>query len=60
MPLYEFEGKGPVVDAQAFVHPLAVLIGDVTIVANGLNSCERKVGRPCPHSKLLKPGEFSQ
>jgi phenylacetic acid degradation protein len=33
MPLYEFEGKKPFVDAEAFVHPLAVLIGDVTIDA---------------------------
>ncbi len=33
MPQYEFEGKRPWVDAQAFVHPLAVLIGDVTIEA---------------------------
>lgn len=33
MPLYEFEGKSPRVDAKAFVHPLAVLIGDVTVEA---------------------------
>ena len=33
MPLYELEGKKPLVDAEAFVHPLAVLIGDVTIEA---------------------------
>ena len=33
MPLYEFEGKRPLVDGQAFVHPLAVLIGAVTIEA---------------------------
>jgi len=33
MPLYEFEGKRPWVDSEAFVHPLAVLIGDVTIEA---------------------------
>jgi phenylacetic acid degradation protein len=33
MPLYEFEGKRPFVDAEAFVHPLAVLIGGVTIEA---------------------------
>jgi phenylacetic acid degradation protein len=33
MPLYEFEGKSPFVDIEAFVHPLAVLIGDVTIEA---------------------------
>jgi phenylacetic acid degradation protein len=33
MPLYEFEGKRPLVDAEAFVHPLAALIGDVTVEA---------------------------
>lgn len=31
MPCYEFEGVRPVVDAAAFVHPTAVLIGDVVI-----------------------------
>lgn len=31
MPWYQFEGKRPAVDPKAFVHPLAVLIGDVTI-----------------------------
>ena len=31
MPAYSFEGFTPVVDARAFVHPLAVLIGDVTV-----------------------------
>lgn len=31
MPSYEFEGKRPVIAATAFVHPLAVLIGDVEI-----------------------------
>jgi phenylacetic acid degradation protein len=31
MPAYEFEGLRPVVDASAFVHPTAVLIGDVVI-----------------------------
>lgn len=31
MPWYEFEEKRPSVDAEAWVHPLAVLIGDVTI-----------------------------
>ena len=31
MPAYEFEGLRPVVDASAFVHETAVLIGDVTI-----------------------------
>ena len=33
MSLYEFEGKRPWVDSEAFVHPLSVLIGDVTIEA---------------------------
>jgi phenylacetic acid degradation protein len=31
MPCYAFEGFTPVVDRQAFVHPLAALIGDVTV-----------------------------
>ncbi|HIB01723.1 MAG TPA: phenylacetic acid degradation protein PaaY [Phycisphaerales bacterium] len=31
MPIYEFEGIKPVVDPTAFVHPTAVLIGDVII-----------------------------
>ena len=31
MPAYTFEGFTPVVDPQAFVHPLAVLIGDVWV-----------------------------
>ena len=29
--LYSFEGRSPVVDASAFVHPLAVVLGSVTI-----------------------------
>ena len=31
MPAYEFEGVRPVVDPTAYVHPTAVLIGDVII-----------------------------
>ena len=31
MPCYEFEGVRPVVDPTAFIHPTAVLIGDVII-----------------------------
>ncbi len=31
MSNYEFEGKSPLVDSDAFVHPDAVLIGDVRI-----------------------------
>ena len=31
MPAYEYEGIRPVVDPTAFVHPTAVLIGDVII-----------------------------
>ena len=31
MPIYAFEGITPVVDPSAFVHPTAVLIGDVII-----------------------------
>ena len=33
MPFYEFEGKRPYVDIEAFVHPQAVLIGDVIVEA---------------------------
>lgn len=33
MPLYELDGVAPRVDAEAFVHPDAVVIGDVTIGA---------------------------
>jgi phenylacetic acid degradation protein len=36
MPCYEFEGIRPVVDPSAFVHPQAVLIGDVIVGANCL------------------------
>ncbi len=36
MPSYEFEGIRPVVDPAAFVHPTAVLIGDVIIGARCL------------------------
>jgi carbonic anhydrase/acetyltransferase-like protein (isoleucine patch superfamily) len=31
MPIYEFAGKRPVISQTAFVHPEAVIIGDVTI-----------------------------
>lgn len=31
MPTYEFEGIRPVVDRAAFVHPNAILIGDVVV-----------------------------
>lgn len=33
MPCYAFDGLHPVVDATAFVHPDAVLIGDVRVAA---------------------------
>src|ERR1700727_2093927 len=33
MPIYEIEGVVPRIDADAFVHPEAVVIGDVTIGA---------------------------
>lgn len=36
MPCYEFEGIRPVVDPSAFVHPTAVLIGDVIVGPNCL------------------------
>ena len=31
MPIYEFEGKGPRIGATSYIHPTAVLIGDVVI-----------------------------
>lgn len=34
MPIYEFNGKKPVISPEAFVHPDAVIIGDVTIGAD--------------------------
>ncbi|MCF8127476.1 MAG: gamma carbonic anhydrase family protein [Deltaproteobacteria bacterium] len=33
MPFYELENKSPIVNAKAFVHPDAVLIGDVKVDA---------------------------
>lgn len=33
MPFYEFEGKAPTVDREAFIHPTAVLIGNIRISA---------------------------
>lgn len=33
MPCYAIDGVGPIVDSTAFVHPMAVLIGDVIIGA---------------------------
>ena len=33
MPFYEFEGKKPWINPKAFIHPEAVLIGDVEIDA---------------------------
>src|SRR6202050_4768841 len=33
MPIYELEGVAPRIDADAFVHPDAVVIGDVVIGA---------------------------
>jgi len=33
MPIYKFENKCPNVNDQAFIHPEAVLIGDVTVDA---------------------------
>lgn len=31
MPLYEFEGKRPVIPESCFIHPQAVIIGDVVL-----------------------------
>lgn len=44
MAYYEFEGKRPSVAAGSYVHPLAAIIGDVTIGANcyiGPGACLR-------------------
>lgn len=34
MPLYEFEGRRPTISPSAFIHPQAVIIGDVQIGDN--------------------------
>jgi len=34
MPIYEFNGRRPVISPEAFVHPEAVIIGDVVIGAH--------------------------
>ena len=31
MPIYEIEGRRPTIDSSAFIHPEAVLIGDVRV-----------------------------
>jgi carbonic anhydrase/acetyltransferase-like protein (isoleucine patch superfamily) len=31
MPIYEYDGKQPTISASSFIHPCAVIIGDVTI-----------------------------
>ena len=41
MPLYEFEGKRPSIDSKAFVHPNAVLIGEVVVEAHCYVGAER-------------------
>ena len=59
MPCYEFEGIRPVVDPTAFVHPTAVLIGDVIVGAGCLvgpcASLRGDIGR-----LILKPGSNVQ
>ena len=34
MALYEFEGKRPVIPASCFIHPQAVIIGEVVLGEN--------------------------
>ena len=34
MPLYEFEGKRPVIPDSCFIHPQAVIIGEVKMGEN--------------------------
>lgn len=55
MPCYEFEGVRPVVDPTAFVHPSAILIGDVIIgpgcLVGPCASLRGDIGR-----LILKPG----
>ncbi|MDO8251930.1 MAG: phenylacetic acid degradation protein PaaY, partial [Rhodoferax sp.] len=44
MPCYSIEGVVPVIDPSAYVHPTAVLIGDVIVGENcyvGPNACLR-------------------
>jgi carbonic anhydrase/acetyltransferase-like protein (isoleucine patch superfamily) len=36
MPIYEFDGKKPVISPHAYVHPDAVIIGDVSIGSDSL------------------------
>lgn len=59
MPCYEFEGVRPVVDAEAFVHPTAAVIGDVIIGAGCLvgpgASLRGDIGRI-----IMKPGSNVQ
>ena len=48
MPCYKIDGITPVVDPGAYVHPTAVLIGDVLIGPDcyvGPGACLRGVGR---------------
>ncbi|MCL5266192.1 MAG: gamma carbonic anhydrase family protein [Chloroflexi bacterium] len=56
MPIYEFEGKRPAIGARSFVHPEAVMIGDVVIgegcyIAAGAvlrgDWCRIRVGNRC-------------
>ena len=34
MPIYELDGKRPKIAASSYIHPTAVIIGDVTIGEN--------------------------
>ena len=51
MPFYEFEGKKPSINSEAFIHPEAVLIGDVEIAAG----CYVGAGQFC--EVILAPSE---
>ena len=50
MPCYEIDGVVPVVDPSAFVHPTAVLIGDVIVGPNCyVGPCASPARRLRPH-----------
>jgi hypothetical protein len=48
MTLYEFDGKKPQVPADSFVHPQAVLIGDVRIGPDGRQGWRGSLPLPVP------------
>ena len=47
MPIYQIDGLTPVVPEESFVHPTAVLIGDV-ILGKGANATGTKYSGEMP------------